>query len=49
MFLLLNRSSMLFLVLQLLFVSRSFDKGLQYAKRGHYTNPQLVRQVLEYP
>jgi len=26
----------------------SFDKGLQYAKRGgHYTNPQLVRQVLE--
>ncbi|XP_062162495.1 DNA-directed RNA polymerases IV and V subunit 4-like [Alnus glutinosa] len=26
----------------------SFDKGLQYAKRGgYYTNPQPVRQVLE--
>ena len=34
----------------MLFVSRPFNTGLQYAKRGvHYTKPQSVRQVLEYP
>ena len=33
-----------------MFVSRAFDRGLQYAKSGcHYTNPQSVRRVLEYP
>ena len=32
------------------FAFRSFDKGLQYTKRtSHYTNPQSVRKVLEYP
>ena len=34
----------------MLFGFRSFDRGLQYAKRGsHYKNPKSVRQVLEYP
>lgn len=33
-----------------MFVSRSFDRGLQYAKRGsHYTNALSIRKVLEYP
>lgn len=32
------------------FIFRSYDRGLQFAKTGaHYTNPQSVRRVLEYP
>lgn len=32
-------------------LSRSFDRGLQYAAKSgsRYTDPDSVRQVLEYP